>query len=383
MIIKQIFKQDKLAVLSALLIFILMKPYFFWANIAQNYYAITVLHIILGLCFLRNLKFTNKISIGYLVWFLGVIILNVLVRKQNLNVFISLLPLVFLPFSKKDFADKVYQSFLDILTVIFSLSLVSYFGALLGFLHPISIIPPLNSIKSFYYYVYPFLVTDSPVLLRFFSVFDEPGVVGTICGIILCIQRFNLKDKRSIVILVAGLCSLSLFFIILVTVYFLLYYIFVTRSIKKLLVILLCIGAAIILIKSSPILNEVLGERLIYDTSTRTLQGDNRYGDVTKDVLLNIIGTKEFWFGIENKTLFLEMVQGTSSILNTIVLNGMLFFLAFSLFYISYGWATRHTLFSFFLFVFVFLAHIYQRPDTFHPESIFLWTYLARNSRYS
>lgn len=61
-----------------------------------------------------------------------------------------------------------------------------------------------------------FFISESESLLnRFYSVFDEPGVVGTLAAFILCGLRFDFTLKRTWVVLIGGLASWSLAFSVL------------------------------------------------------------------------------------------------------------------------------------------------------------------------
>lgn len=62
---------------------------------------------------------------------------------------------------------------------------------------------------------YVFVSQSETLINRFYSVFDEPGVVGTLASIILCGLRFDFSKKRTWIILAGGLCSLSLAFVVL------------------------------------------------------------------------------------------------------------------------------------------------------------------------
>lgn len=78
-----------------------------------------------------------------------------------------------------------------------------------------SIISPLNTIKSYEYIQYPFLVVSQVsdfVYFRFCAYYDEPGVVGSIASLLLIGNRFNLRLWENWPILIAGLFSFSLFF---------------------------------------------------------------------------------------------------------------------------------------------------------------------------
>lgn len=63
---------------------------------------------------------------------------------------------------------------------------------------------------------------------RFTSVFTEPGVVGTITAFFLAASDFDLKkDKRNVILFVAGICSLSLAFVFLIAI------LIIARSIRR------------------------------------------------------------------------------------------------------------------------------------------------------
>jgi len=55
---------------------------------------------------------------------------------------------------------------------------------------------------------------------RFYSVFDEPGVLGTLSAFILYGNKFNLRDWRNIAILIGGFFTYSMAFYILVIIGF-------------------------------------------------------------------------------------------------------------------------------------------------------------------
>lgn len=87
---------------------------------------------------------------------------------------------------------------------------------ILGISMPAKSIQPLNKAKQASYLAYTFYVTTNQwgadILPRFFGYYDEPGVVGTLSGLILMTRKFNLKKLINIPIFIGGLLSFSLFF---------------------------------------------------------------------------------------------------------------------------------------------------------------------------
>lgn len=62
---------------------------------------------------------------------------------------------------------------------------------------------------------YFFIAESESLLNRFYSIFDEPGVVGTLAAFMLCGLRFDFTLKRTWIILIGGLASWSLAFSVL------------------------------------------------------------------------------------------------------------------------------------------------------------------------
>jgi len=55
------------------------------------------------------------------------------------------------------------------------------------------------------------------ILPRFFSVFDEPGLLGTVCALFISYKRLELKTFSDIIIILSGLVTFSLaFYVVLI-----------------------------------------------------------------------------------------------------------------------------------------------------------------------
>lgn len=138
--------------------------------------------------------------------------------------------LITIPFMKREFSRLVYEDFLNIYVVFISISLSVYICAQLGYISPIGQITIEQHDRV--YTVYPLLVLDKGVdILRFYGPFNEPGVVGTLGAVLLCTQKFNFKDWRTLIILLAGVLSMSLFFFALVIGYGVVYLVFLRKNI--------------------------------------------------------------------------------------------------------------------------------------------------------
>ena len=94
---------------------------------------------------------------------------------------------------------------------------------------------------------------------RFTSMFEEPGVVGTISALILATSDGGIKrDKRNIVFLISGLFSLSLAFICMMTVYYLIYAI--RKGMLKTATLLIAISIMYIVFENIDFSNELVLE---------------------------------------------------------------------------------------------------------------------------
>lgn len=108
------------------------------------------------------------------------------------------------------------------------LSIVIFISLPLWLLHkymhpfPIYNVIDLTSMKgieasgySAYMLNYLFFVTDSGDNYRFYSMFDEPGVLGTLSAFVLYANKYNFRDKKNIIIFIGSIFTFSLAFYIL------------------------------------------------------------------------------------------------------------------------------------------------------------------------
>ena len=102
------------------------------------------------------------------------------------------------PFGSKRFMVNVFDRYKTLYSIIIGISILVWLLLFFGIPVPGKIIAPLNAVKTYNYIAYPFLVIPNYLgagldvyfqSLRFCGPFDEPGVVGTIAGLMLYIDN--------------------------------------------------------------------------------------------------------------------------------------------------------------------------------------------------
>ena len=368
-----------LALLAAILLFYFTKPYFVW-EIADNNYVNFMASALLAFCFYLNCKIKVD-NIHYFVFLLGLLLFYAYKSEANFTGVVSLCLVAFTPFANNAFYSKTFDFFTTIYAVITTISIIVLILSLLGIISPISTIEAPDETNAIgYYSIYPLLVTQ-PLIFRFYGVFDEPGVIGTLSAILLICKRLDLRDWRSVVIMIAGIISMSMFFYLIIFAY-LAIKLFVENSGGKFGVVLVFLFFAIFYLATSnnEIMKETLWSRFAWDSETGFFEGENRMHG--KDIMYDEIkGTSEFWFGVKNRELYLLSVEGSSSYKNVIALNGVIFFSLYILFYFLIGLKYKPNWFSFLSYCLVVSTTIYQRPNTFSFVWLFLFLCVVKNSQ--
>ena len=369
---------------SAIIMFVFMKPYFLWGDIWQSIYMKFFLAVVLGVIFYRHRLGNTQRWIGLQFYFILCLLMFTLFGRHNMNFFFALAPVVLIPFAKQEFNHDVYTVFVTIVVFFLGLSLLSYLAVLVGVFHPIRTIPPLNGLKDINYSVYPlFLLSPSGApVVRFFGPFDEPGVVGTYCAILLCIEKFRISGIKNLILLVSGLISLSLFFYVIVALYLAFYYAYSKRSILKSLAFIALSAMIFTVITTNPYLYDHIGSRFAFDSDTGRLAGDNRF-DAAKQTfyLADLVQSNRLWLGYDNKAILSDDIAGSSSYVVIIIYYGLLAALLYLLFFVFYGIKFKRDWVSFALYLVVCYGTMYQRPNVFEPLMIFLFVYLVRDSK--
>lgn len=377
-------KKDRfLSIIIAFAFFIKLSPYFVW-NFGDIYFEYGSSLLIAFIFILKMRKLNRKDKLLFISYILCAIVYG-FTNGQNILAWVVILILGFIAFAKDQFNVRVYHSFIILYCVIIGLGVCSWFLVLLGVMQPIGFVNTISDdvAKQSGYIVYPFaLVIQGADAIRFRGVFDEPGIVGTMSSILLCCNKFNFKDWKTYSLLLSGLLSLSFFFYIIVLVYLIVNSILINRRFSYLVLLVAIVLSAFYFTKDNEIIYDTLWSRFEWDSSSGKFVGDNRSGDTIDQYYKSIKGTRQFWLGTDSKAKIVYMLSESSSYKNVVLLYGMLFFFLYCLFFILFGFLHKKTFAQFFLYAFVFLGMIYQRPDIFNPLFIFLFSYFARRFSY-
>ena len=366
------------AFIVAVIIFLFLDPYFMW-----SYYSTTPLYTVLGFCllllFIPNVDIKTKGRGSLFILFALLLLLSILYERLNVLGALGTLCLLFLPFAKERFAKTTYDYFLTIYSIVIGISGIIWILSIVGVVQSTGVIPPLNELKSHNYIVYPLLVRPNSIVLleRFCGPFDEPGVIGTISALVLTIGKFNLKDKRYLTVFITSILTMSFFYYVIVAVYYSIYTLTISKNKKIGIFVIILVSLLVILSLNDDLLKEVLWSRFVWDEDSGSFAGDNRYTDNTKYLLESVLGTSTFFFGMGKTNDFIKATAGDASLLNTIVLYGLLFVILYMYLFAAYGWRYKKKKITYLLYLFVFVACIYQRPFFFQTEFLFLFSIMA------
>lgn len=358
--------------IAAILLFLLIRPYFVWAFVdMENWYAVLPLYAIL---FYKSAR--NSFDLPYIIAFLVLVIFSSFCEGQNIvgTLFAPFIVSIFTV--NRSFVIFTYHKFWLIYTIIVGISMVVYALVLLGFSLPSVYIPPVNTLKDYFYQAYPFLlVANGDISDYFLSVFDEHGVVGTISLFFLFIERFNFKKLGNVIILLSGLLSLSLFFYVLIFV-LLLYSTFAKGKIVKInkYVVIGIVALGVYAVFNNEVANEKILHRLeINNDQNRRFVGDNRAHEDLKMEVERMQGTTEYFFGTRNKNVR-EIAKSSSSYQNIIVRYGLIVLLAYILFFFLYSKHYIKDKRKVLMYMVFLLVSLYNRPYIFNVAYLYLFT---------
>lgn len=261
----------------------------------------------------------------------------------------------------------IYQKYIFLFSITLIPSLIVYFLVVwLDFSLPYKEIEPINELKNYTYFAYPFCVIPNIGIgaFRFCGFYDEPGVIGTIAGVFLVTNRVNLKEWKNWPILVAGIFSFSLYFYVLLLLYFLLF-----SNLKMKIIFVVTVCSIIIPIKEDPLLEKFLFSRMEFEDGT--FSGDNRTSTSFETWYQDYLASdKIFWGYGKGKSLVVD--SGGASYKHLIVDYGIVIFLIYCMGFVFLYWErfrfSKNTL----LLIMVFFSLIYQRPFIFSTLYLFL-----------
>lgn len=357
------------AAFLAILFFIRCQPFYFWSieDIIRPICAI----LIMLLCAV-NFEVTRRNLIIFCLIALSYVWATQIVDHSGLLTLLNLGSLAFIPVIRRNVLFKTYSYFYKIFAFTLLLSIIDYGFVSLGLNFSPSYIDPVNSLKVTKYIQYLFIV-QYPETPKFFGMFDEPGVVGTISGLLLVSERFDFSKKGNWILLIGGLLSLSFYFYVVMVFGFILF----SKKFKGKQFILIGLVVFVYITYNIPFLYDTLWYRFEYDSDAGTLVGDNRNGNGLKEFYESIKWTPVFFTGLG--TRFTEQFQGAASLYLIIVKHGFIFCLLNIGAFIILAFQEIANKKKLLLFLIFFIATLYQRPGFYSPYPIFLYTILIYN----
>lgn len=215
-------------------------------------------------------------------------------------------------------------------------------------------------------------------VIRFYSIFDEPGVLGTLSAFILFANRYNFKNKLNIIILIGGIFTFSLAFIAISFIGYIMLNIGKGYKIIKYITILSIIALLVyIVLKDNETFQIAVLERLLNLDSSGI---ESRTSDYMNLYFKDYILSKESIFGKGTSFLNVRRAlfqgQGYKFFLIEYGITGLFLVL---LMYLS---MIREYPKKGLLLLFIFFLSFLQRPFLFMPWQIALFSMSLANLEF-
>tara|TARA_B110000114_G_scaffold2002_1_gene1909 strand:+ start:10939 stop:12090 length:1152 start_codon:yes stop_codon:yes gene_type:complete len=333
-----------------------------------------VLNIIIFILSLIYLKNINRNKIYTLVAIMFLLIYFIIHDSFNLgttSLFVFIVAVVIIP------------NELKIKTVLLLNKVTTYIlipGVILYALYLIGINLPYTEMystwkevayKNYFFFIIKVSYNFDSILdlFRFYSIFDEPGTLGTFLIFLIAINRFELT-KRNVFFFIVGLFTFSLAFIVLFFIGLVLFKF--KFSIKRFIIILSTTVVIFTIFNSIPILEENILQRLEYNDGK--VSGNNRTSEKTDEYFSRFITSNNALIGLGAGKYLYESEDriGNSSYKIFIIDYGILgaAILIFIYVMLMPKKLDKHVLYLFILFFISFL----QRPYSLSAWQIILFS---------
>ena len=347
--------KDIEAFIFAFCIFLLTPPFYLWHTVSPLFF--------IGICCLLSLKNIVKSDTKNYILFIAFFFFYTYIsikNEQNFFGFVSILSICTLFITSPEFLIDVFKKYVYIFSITIIPSIIVF---LLVYLLKINLphitISSLNEFKTHDYFQYAFLVQPDnfleSILPRFCGYYDEPGVVGTLSGVILMSSGFNLRKKINIPVFIAGILSFSFAFYVMAIIYGLAFLSFKV----KIWLIFASIGF-VVLFSNNEVLDSYIFSRFTIEDGK--IAGDNREADKTfKATYERFTQTNNYYFGVGAKAGQLFNFGG-ATYKDLIVAYGIIFFIYFVGVLTLYAFFDLQFKKEFFIFILILISILYQRP---------------------
>ncbi|MCD8044775.1 MAG: hypothetical protein LUH10_17220 [Tannerellaceae bacterium] len=290
---------------------------------------------------------------------------------NNIVAFVMLIMLYKL--DKKQW-NKIFHYFYKIYAFVCMMGIIITVLKLLGINLFFGDIYPSMDGSIYHHYIYSFMVClcdEGRDYMRFCSIYNEPGVVGTVSALLLVADEYDLRRKDNIIIFLGGILSFSTAFFMLTMLYLIMRFFIDKFSLKKvaivLIILLLVIAMDLLLYERSEIYTVYVHDKIMnlifYGKSNRATEAlNNAFENYIHDgtqILMGMGGGA--W--TEGGSLSIKKHIYEYGVIGTI-----LFFLMLWAIYISNNNGRKASLY----FYLLYLISLYQRPYIFNAFALLI-----------
>lgn len=338
-------------------------PYFLW-QLSSPYFVIGCLLIAA-----KHAKLSDRTANDMFFMFLltGIYFFYGFLNSTSLQgtLYVCLIPILF--YADRKFLTDAFEKFVYVFSITLAFSIIQFILVqILGISMPAKSIQPLNKAKQASYLAYTFYVTTNQcgadILPRFFGYYDEPGVVGTLSGLILMTRKFNLKKLINIPIFIGGLLSFSLFFYVIAIAYTLIFVL--STKIKYMVLTLIFCGILYGFYhkyyQDNEAINRYIISRMEYENGN--FSGNNRtHGGMDAWYKTYFENSDDYYFGLGAGASQIYNPGGASY--KDIIINcGIVFFAAYMGIFTLFGFYNLKFSKEFLLYLIMLYGTIFQRP---------------------
>ena len=269
--------------------------------------------------------------------------------------------------------EAQYKSFIYCRYIWVILSIISIFYFISYIYHfPLSyIIRPyyfnLNNgiILEYIDYRFCFLYKEGN-MIRLCGICNEPGYFGTLSALFLCADNLKLKEKKNIIIFIAGCLTSSLAFFVLLLLYFLFS---CYKNKRRIIIITIIVIFYIFILSHIKTGNETIDYFLRrIEITDKSIIRNSRSNAEIETLLEKMLKNSLFWgFGSGYSSTYVKGLSYKTylidyGILGFVIMYGSLFL----------GAIHKCKNFKSIIYILIFFISIYQRPDIFNMQYILL-----------
>ena len=366
--IKRVLIKNHISILIATIICLQNSIWPLWKgslNVYLSYFCVFVLFFLKYFKIFKG-KFDNRLLYALFIVLFAFVHFFLLSSTYNLSILFILLTYI-ICFSLQ---DKEKNKALSIVTKYIAIVVVISLPAWLLHLFFNVEIPVYNIIdlsdkkgaNSYLLYNHIlFLKYSGLEAFRFYSMFNEPGVLGTLSAFILFGNKYNFRKWENIVILLGGIFTYSMAFYILTIIG---YFYFSIKSMKKFVISIVFISLLSISIYTW-LKEDIAFQRFVIERfgDLDFMERVNNRTEYNAEFFYdNFINSSDVLMGVGREYLIINGLEDAASYKVFIIEYGLIGVLILLLMYLS---MIKQITLTSFVFLFIFILSFFQRPLSF------------------